>query len=962
MKYCISSIFFLYIQFAFAQIQTTAGGFAMRHYGVKSYGTHPRNFYITQDDRDMMYFGNAYGVLEFDGKNWRNIGLSNGNSGLSLLFTKDKRLMVGSLNELGYLKSNLVGRLEYASLTTKLPKSNRLFGPFHGIYEHQDDIIYHSNSGLYIYKKDKFSCVPASSMQHCIEYVKKIGDDLYVQEIGTGLTKFDKRHMTLVNAGQLWKDEAIIELLPYQQKQLLVLNKLGLHIFDFRTNTPLNDITNQVLKQQKLSHAHYLQNGNIIVSTLNNGLYILNKEGVIIQHISSANGLVNNSIHYTYTDHRGGLWLAQDNGITYLEINTPFSYLSQANGIDGMGYTATIFQGKLYLGTSLGLYVANLGEEKFRKVSGIGGQIWHLQVIENTLLCCQNEHVYQIKGEKANLVVGPFDEEGNWKFIPLKHRKGYALKGTYLGFQLYQNVNGNWRYIRKLSGFEESSRVFVEDEPGVLWMCHGNKGMYRIEIADDFTHIRKADNYNELKGLSPTFFCDVTNINNQIVFSGATGTYTFDHVSANFTVLKSLNRLIGSDLFINRIFQYPDGNIWICAGQELRMFPNPASNIKPNLNNPFKKLTGQMVGSYEFLMPIGKQKSIIGSQDGFILYDMANLPNTNSKFNVVVRKVEANFDSDSVLFAGDSRVNYQHQWSYDLNKLRFTFSALFYENPETIKFQYALCKKGQQEILWSTWTNNTEVDFSNLFEGQYEFRVRAKNIYEEISNVEVFTFEILPPWYRTFWAYFFYGIMLMVVLYLLYSYIKSTLAKQKIKLTNEKEKELLLLEQKHINQNLQLEKELITLRNEKLEADVILKNNELASLATTLTQKTEFLSHLKEKLADLNKDAEHTDSKVFKEVIKTIDQDLDFDDNWARFQKHFDELHHNFLHRLRDQFPKLNPSWLLICAYIRLNKSNKEIASLMNITVSGVEKRKFRLREKLELSEDVKLGDFIANY
>ena len=172
----------------------------------------------------------------------------------------------------------------------------------------------------------------------------------------------------------------------------------------------------------------------------------------------------------------------------------------------------------------------------------------------------------------------------------------------------------------------------------------------------------------------------------------------------------------------------------------------------------------------------------------------------------------------------------------------------------------------------------------------------------------------------------------------------------------------MLQEQEYLAEKLLAEKELMALRNEKLEAEVILKNNELANLATSLTQKTEFLSHLKDKLETIHKDSDQIESPVFKEVIKTIDQDLDFDDNWSHFQIHFDQLHHNFLHRLREQFPKLNPSWLLLCAYIRMNKSNKEIAGHMNLSLGGVEKRKYRLREKLELDSDAKLSDFIVNF
>jgi heme exporter protein D len=44
-------------------------------------------------------------------------------------------------------------------------------------------------------------------------------------------------------------------------------------------------------------------------------------------------------------------------------------------------------------------------------------------------------------------------------------------------------------------------------------------------------------------------------------------------------------------------------------------------------------------------------------------------------------------------------------------------------------------------------------DYTNLFEGEYRFHVRARNIYKQESRAAIYAFNILPPWYRTWWAY-----------------------------------------------------------------------------------------------------------------------------------------------------------------------------------------------------------------
>jgi DNA-binding CsgD family transcriptional regulator len=53
---------------------------------------------------------------------------------------------------------------------------------------------------------------------------------------------------------------------------------------------------------------------------------------------------------------------------------------------------------------------------------------------------------------------------------------------------------------------------------------------------------------------------------------------------------------------------------------------------------------------------------------------------------------------------------------------------------------------------------------------------------------------------------------------------------------------------------------------------------------------------------------------------------------------------------------------LKLCAYLRLNLSSKEIASLLNITVSGIDKARNRLRKKLNLEPNVDLYDFLLKF
>src|SRR5205814_1410126 len=69
---------------------------------------------------------------------------------------------------------------------------------------------------------------------------------------------------------------------------------------------------------------------------------------------------------------------------------------------------------------------------------------------------------------------------------------------------------------------------------------------------------------------------------------------------------------------------------------------------------------------------------------------------------------------------------------------------------------------GQDDSEWTPTTNRRSYEFSNLSEGTYRFEVRAVNAAGMASEPAVFTFRILPPWYRSNGAYAGYAIALLL--------------------------------------------------------------------------------------------------------------------------------------------------------------------------------------------------------
>jgi hypothetical protein len=180
------------------------------------------------------------------------------------------------------------------------------------------------------------------------------------------------------------------------------------------------------------------------------------------------------------------------------------------------------------------------------------------------------------------------------------------------------------------------------------------------------------------------------------------------------------------------------------------------------------------------------------------------------------------------------------------NSFHIEYTAPLYEQQANIEYSYML--EGFDKT-WSEWSKKTEKDYTNLPAGKYSFYVKARNNLGNESPVNNYSFEVLPPWYQSSWAYFLYVALAFALGYLFYKRQQQKFVQQQ-QMHEEEQKRLAYLHQLEIEKS---EKEIVKLKNEKLETEIEFKNSELASTAMHLVQKGEFLTKIKEELQNLNK-------------------------------------------------------------------------------------------------------------
>jgi DNA-binding CsgD family transcriptional regulator len=358
---------------------------------------------------------------------------------------------------------------------------------------------------------------------------------------------------------------------------------------------------------------------------------------------------------------------------------------------------------------------------------------------------------------------------------------------------------------------------------------------------------------------------------------------------------------------------------------------------------------------------LDKNHIFVGGEKGFFVIDYAKYVGRKTIPQVFVRQVTLRHNNDSVLLGGYAARNMPAggkaiKLSHQFTELKIGFSSYFSAFGTNVKYAYRLVG---MDDTWSEWSANTEKDFTRLAPGNYTFEVKARNNLNEESPVASLAFEVLTPWYKTLWAWLIYVLLFVGILFYLMKQQESVIKKRhKQKLEEERikhEEKQKLLDYKYQLESEKAEKELIRLRNEKLES-------ELAASALNLLQKKEFLQKIKEEISNLNKEGnEQSGTAELKKIAKELVVDKKLNEEWEQFSIHFNMVHNNFLVSLRNKYPQLNAHDLKLCAYLRMNLSSKEIARMMSISVRGVEISRYRLRKKLQLQPKENVFDFLMN-
>jgi DNA-binding CsgD family transcriptional regulator len=887
----------------------------------------------------------------------------------SLFVDKSGEIYVGAYNEFGKMVCLPNGKMIYKSLKKHIPQAYQNFDDIWSVFSYENKVIFQSYDCAFVCANDSnITILKAPGRFH---HAFKANDRVFFNDINAGLFEYDGKKLTPVPGCERLKGLQIWSILPFFGTGDLMISTLndGMFHYDGKKLTEWGSQINEFLKTNQIFCATLLKDKYYVVGTVQNGVVIIDRNGNIIQQFYKKNGLQNNTILSIFTDRSDNLWLGLDNGIDYVNINSPITFLQNPDGI-GAGYVAAAKDGKLYLGTNQGLFVTNwegTGQvNNFKLIPGTLGQVWSLEVLDGELICGHNNGTFLIDKDKATCIDRT---PGGWKYMQLKRHPGFLIGGTYNGLTLFKKENNHWRFVKHIKGFSESFRVFEEDDNGDIWMSHGFKGIFKVNLNAELDSVISARFYSTKEGLPTNYNLNVYKIKNKIVFTSRVGVYEYNAQNDSFEKSVFFNRLLQPVTDISYLKEDRKGNIWYIAWfnsvNRAGVFKLKEDLRYQHVSSPFAILAGKFISGFESVYEYADEHYFIGTEDGFAHYNPVIETIHNPEFSTYITKAIA-LHLDSTFYYGNNYAERNKEkrkifsFPYKRNAFRFSYTSPIFDNPGNIEYSYKLA--GFTEG-WSEWSNSFTNEYTNLPEGDFVFMVKARNQLGIESLTDQIEFSVLPPWYKSVFAYMVYLLLsimtVIVTMWLIYQRIEISKRKDRLKhLQAYRQKE-----QEYVRNALIDEKKIINLKNEKLKAEMIHRDKELANQTLDLIRKNKFLLNIKEELLKLMRPNNDwaLNEKISNLIVK-IDKDLDHNKQWEVFESAFDEVHEDFLNRIKIAYPNLTPKELRLCAYLRLNISSKEIAPLMNISVRGVEICRYRVRKKLDIGRDINMTSFIINF
>ena len=757
---------------------------------LNNYGFSNNNFSIIQDFNDIIYIGNTNGIIQYDGSNWEIVKVP----GIPRMDINSKGIIyVGGNNDFGYISNQPSKAPTFISLKDSVKSESLSFNQINQVYSILDEIYFCNGKEVFRCKENKIEKIDTGNKLQLF----KVNEQIYLEKYDVGLFHLVGNEFQLLPGSKNFNKKDIVDILPYNEQLLVKTTKeKGFYLFDNFSVSHFSSEADNFLYKSIFTSAEELSDGNYAIGTALDGIIVINKQGKVISIINENSGLFNSSINELFSDHQGNLWALHDQGISRIEIPSPYSYFNKNHGLRGNVKSVIRFNNMLYVATTLGVYrlednSANNGClhcSNFVKIKEIKSLCYEFHQFKDQLFVSSVKGVYEIKDDKAKLF---YNREADEIVSVLRSKKhsSFIYLGYNNGFSAVRIINGILIIDKKHPEVKGKIVSIAEENDGTIWLSSEENGLYQIDASDNYSTSSKVSYFaDETIFEKKPDWINLFATTEGILYSTSLGIYRFNKSNQIFYK----DTLIGIDFINQTNWVFPiaedyQNNLWLNIigrnnSQNKTMVKNfQKDSLKVLRPLPLNRLEDFLITS---IHPDKNNIVWFGGFEGLIRLDLKQEVEFNKPFSTIFHKIT--IGKDSLLYQlpfGQQKIDEDQKTSinYNNNSIKFEFSAPNYESEDQIAFQFKL--EGFEED-WSDWTSTNFKEYTNLFEGAYNFKLRAKNIFETYSDEINYSFSISPPFFRTKLAFILYIISAILLFILIGKWREYYFARERFKLEN----------------------------------------------------------------------------------------------------------------------------------------------------------------------------------
>ncbi|MCP4601326.1 MAG: PAS domain S-box protein [Proteobacteria bacterium] len=790
----------------------------IRNYSSKEYNAQPQNWATVQDKRGVLYFGNNAGLIIFDGTHWRV--LEKAPFVRSLAIDNKGTIYLGRAGDFGYLAIDESGKQIFVSLKNYIGSKDKNFTNVYGCNATSHGIYFITENSVFRWYNGSLSRLLVSTTAH---HFNTVHDKVFIPNKEGGISVLMDGMVHLLPHTNNFTEETFgrILFLPFSNRRILIATeKKGFFVYNidlfidkdsifydfsksFKSSlvlTPFPTDIDDYINHNSLFSCTMIDHEHYAFGTHVGGIVIMDHDGKLVQIINKNRGLQDDSTMNLFADVNHNIWAATNTGISHIELSSPITRFDKLSGLEGFALSSIRHKGRMYAGTFTGIYHLpeyNMRVEsdnnRFELVRDTDGLQCFGFFSKNNILLGSDKGVFQIIGDTATKI---YNTKSNViKYVQSTKFPNYIFVALYPGLKALElkstmedseNVSPIGSESISVYDFKElkKDQVFdmVNDNTGDLWATSTVKGLIHIDFRGDDISNYRITRYNKKHGLPYDDSNRVYFIENEVIVVTKDGIYKAiipDDFDSNPEDVRFVPETSFGRFFVDK--SITPVRIKVINEKQLLVNAEKAGVGILDKNQegsyswdpiPFKRIQGEVT---DFFI---EQNGIIwiSDSDGLFRYDSKIKKDYKIGYNSLIRKVT--IKDGSVLFEGTYYIPASKKGDsftevstiqpdkmiktldYSNNSIIFEYTATSYEGSSKNSFKFNL--EGFDN-KWSDWSEETKKEYTNLPEGNYRFRIKAKNLFEHESSEAVYAFSITPPWYRTIWAYIGYAILFMLL-------------------------------------------------------------------------------------------------------------------------------------------------------------------------------------------------------